>query len=231
MDLSVVIPCLNEERTIGICVEKCIKSFRELNIDGEVIVSDNGSKDLSVQIAENAGAKVVHCKTKGYGAAIREGFKNASGDYILMADGDDSYDFYSIKDFWEKRNEDFDMILGSRFKGVIDEGAMPPLHRYFGTPLLTFTVNFLFGTKISDSQSGMRFFKKSSLDKITLETTGMEFASELTVKIKLNKMKIIEIPINLHKDGRVNGKPHLNPWRDGLRHLFYMLKMRFTHLF
>lgn len=231
MDLSVVIPCLNEERTIGICVEKCIKTFKDLGIEAEVIVSDNGSKDSSVKIAEEAGAKVVNCTTKGYGAAIREGFRHASGDFVLMADGDDSYDFYSIKDFWEKRNDDFDMILGSRFKGVIDEGAMPPLHRYFGTPLLTFIVNFLFGTHISDSQSGMRFFRKSSLDKITLETTGMEFASELTVKIKLSKMKIIEIPINLHKDGRVNGKPHLNPWRDGLRHLFYMLKMRFTHLF
>lgn len=229
MDLSVVIPCLNEETTIGICVEKCMKTFRELGIDAEVIVADNGSKDKSRELAEKAGAKVILSNTKGYGATIRVGLSYAQGEFILVADGDDSYDFYAIKDFWKCRNQDFDMILGSRFKGVIDEGAMPPLHRYFGTPLLTFIVNFLFGTNISDSQSGMRFFRKSSLDKIKLETTGMEFASELTVKFKLNKMKIIEIPINLHKDGRVNGKPHLRPWRDGFKHLFYMLKMRFFH--
>lgn len=231
MDLSVVIPCLNEESTIKICVDKCIKTFEKLGIQGEVIVSDNGSTDKSIELAEQAGAKVVHCKTKGYGATIREGFKNACGEFVLMGDGDDSYDFCSIGDFWANRDKDFDMILGSRFKGIIHEGAMPPLHRYFGTPLLTFIVNFLFGTRISDSQSGMRFFRKSSLDKIELTSTGMEFASELTVKFKLNKMKIIEIPINLYKDGRIHGKPHLKPWRDGLRHLFYMLKMRFTHLF
>ncbi|MBQ2644560.1 glycosyltransferase family 2 protein [bacterium] len=231
MDLSVVIPCLNEENTIKICVEKCINAFEKLGIEGEVIVSDNGSKDKSIELAKQAGAKVVHCKVKGYGATIQEGFKNAQGKFVLMGDGDDSYDFNSIGDFWQNIDKDFDMILGSRFKGIIQDGAMPPLHRYFGTPLLTFIVNFLFGTHISDSQSGMRFFRKSSLDKIKFKTTGMEFASELTVLFKLNKMKIIEIPINLYKDGRINGKPHLNPWRDGLRHLFYMLKMRITHLF
>lgn len=227
MDLSVVIPCLNESSTIGTCIAKCLKIFNELGINGEVIVSDNGSTDQSKEIAEKAGAKVIFCKIKGYGATIREGFKNATGKYVLIADGDDSYDFFTIKDFWEKRNDDFDMILGSRFKGIIDKGAMSPLHRYFGTPLLTFIMNFLFNTKISDSQSGMRFFRKESLDKIKLETIGMEFASELIIKFKLQKMKIIEIPINLHKDGRKNMKSHLNPWRDGLRHLFYMLKIKF----
>lgn len=231
MDLSVVIPCLNEEKTIGICIEKCIKSFTELGIDAEIIVSDNNSQDKSREIAENMGAKVVLCKTKGYGAALQEGFKNAIGKYILMADGDDSYDFYSIKNFWEKRNDNFDMIVGSRFKGVINHNAMPLLHRYFGTPLLTLIVNILFNAGISDSQSGMRFFRKESLDKIKFETTGMEFASELTVKFKLQKMKIIEIPINFHKDGRVNRKPHLNPWSDGFRHLWYILKTRITTLF
>lgn len=231
MDLSVVIPCLNEERTIGICVEKCMKSFKELGIEAEVVVSDNGSEDNSRDIAEKFGAKVVLCKTRGYGAAIREGFKNVTGKYILMADGDDSYDLYSIKDFWEKRNDCFDMIIGSRFKGTIDYGAMPLLHRYFGVPLLTFIVNILFNAGISDSQSGMRFFRKESLDKIKFETTGMEFVTELTVKIKLHKMKIIEIPINLHKNGRLHGESHLNSWRDGFRNLFYMLKEKFRNTF
>ncbi len=231
MDLSVVIPCLNEEKTIGICIEKCKKTFKELGIDAEVIVSDNNSQDNSRQIAENMGAKVVLCKTKGYGATLQEGFKKASGKYILMADGDASYDFYSIKDFWEKKDDNFDMIIGSRFKGVINHDAMPLLHRYFGTPLLTFIVNVLFNAGISDSQSGMRFFRKESLDKIKLETTGMEFASELTVKFKLQKMKILEIPINFYKDGREDRKPHLNPWCDGFRHLWYILKIRFISLF
>ncbi len=227
MDLSVVIPCLDEEETIKICVEKCLKVFNDLNIEGEVIVSDNGSKDNSLKFAKESGAMVVQCKIKGYGSTIREGFKYAKGKYILVADGDNSYDFLQIKDFWENLNQDFDMIIGSRFKGNIEKGAMPNLHRYFGTPLLTFITNFLFKTNISDSQSGMRFLKKESLDKIKLETTGMEFASELTAKFKKNGMKIIEIPINLYKDGRKNKKPHLNPWRDGLRHLFCMLKLKF----
>ncbi len=146
-----------------------------------------------------------------------------------MADGDDSYDFLQIPDFWEKRNQDFDMIIGSRFKGRIEKGAMPPLHRYFGTPLLTFILNSLFSVGITDSQSGMRFFRKNSLDKITFETTGMEFASELFVKFKLNNMKIIEIPINLYKDGRTQVTSNLRPFRDGFRHLFYMLRMKFFY--
>ncbi len=227
MDLSVVIPCLNEETTIGICVKKCFQSFKKLGINGEVIVSDNGSVDKSIDLAKEEGAKVINCMVKGYGAAIREGFIHTKGKYVLMADGDDSYDFLAIKDFWDKRNNEFDMIIGSRFKGHIEKGAMPPLHRYFGTPLLTFLTNTLFGTHITDSQSGMRFFKKESLNKIELKTTGMEFASELTTKFKLNNMKIIEIPINLYKDGRINGKPHLKPWRDGMKHLIFMLKIRF----
>jgi len=231
MDLSIIIPCLNEENTIEVCVKNALRSLNSLGINGEVIVSDNGSNDNSRLLANKAGAMVVICNIKGYGAAIKEGLKHSTGKYVLIVDGDGSYDFSSIKDFWEKRNDDFDMIIGSRFKGIIDNGAMPPLHRYFGTPLLTFITNLLYSTKISDSQSGMRFFRKESLDKIKLETTGMEFASELTIKIKLQKMKIIEIPIKFHKDGRINGKTHLNPWCDGFRHLFYMLKMRFTHLF
>lgn len=226
MDLSVVIPCLNEEETIGLCVEKCIKAFNELKIEGEVIVSDNGSDDNSLEYAKNAGAKVISCNIKGYGSAVKEGFKNASGKYVLMADGDNSYDFFQIKNFWENKDTDFDMMIGSRFRGIIEKGAMPPLHRYFGTPFLTCITNLLFGTNISDSQSGMRFFKKESLDKIKLETNGMEFASELTAKFKLNNLKITEIPINLYKDGRKRKKSHLNPWKDGFRHLFYMIKIK-----
>ena len=159
---------------------------------------------------------------------MREGFKHTKGEFILIADGDGSYDFLQISNFWKNRNEDFDMIIGSRFRGKIEKGAMPPLHRYFGTPFLTVVLNVVFSIGITDSQSGMRFFRKSSLDKITFETTGMEFASELFVKFKLNNMKIIEIPINLYKDGRTRVKSNLRPFRDGFRHLFYMLRMNFV---
>ena len=229
MDLSIVIPCLNEEDTVGICIDKCLKSLKELGIEGEVIVVDNGSVDNSRNIAIQKGIRVIDCKTKGYGATLREGFANANGTYIMMGDADNSYDFLAIKDFWALKNEDFAMLIGSRFRGGIEKDAMPPLHKYFGTPFLTLLTNILFGIKITDSQCGMRMFRKEALDKIKFDCTGMEFATELTAKISMNHMKIIEIPIKLYKDGRIKGKAHIRPWRDGLRHLFFMLKMRFFY--
>ena len=225
-DLTVVIPCLNEEKTIQICIEKCKRSFEELNINGEVIVSDNGSSDNSVEYATNAGAKVVYCDKKGYGNALREGFKNANGKYILMGDADNSYDFSEIHLFWNKKSEETGMIIGTRLNGNIEEGAMPFLNRYLGTPVLTFVLNFLYGTRISDSQCGMRLIKKDCLDNIAFKTTGMEFASELLVQFVKHKFKIDEIPISLYKDDEKR-KPHLRPWRDGLRHLCYLIKERF----
>ena len=226
INLSIVIPCLNEEETIDVCIKKCFDVFKILKINGEVIVVDNMSTDKSVQVAKNAGANVLQNTVKGYGATVRLGLKLAKGTYVLMGDADNSYDFYEIVKFWENRNNG-DMLLGSRFKGVIHDGAMPALHRYFGTPFLTMFLNILFNIKISDSQCGMRLFKKSTLDLICLNSNGMEFASELLVKYAINNLKIVEIPITLHKDGRTNHKSHLRPFRDGFIHLFYMLKIRF----
>lgn len=225
-ELTVVIPCLNEEKTIGICIEKCKRVFSEHNINGEVLVSDNGSTDNSVKISEEMGARVVHCPDKGYGNALRFGFKNATGKYVIMGDADDTYDFLEIPLLWNAKKEDTDMVIGTRLKGNIHEGAMPLLNRYLGTPVLTLTLNILYGTRISDSQCGMRLMKRASLEQIDFKTTGMEFASELLVEFAKHKFKIVETPISLLKgpEGRI---PHLNPWRDGLRHLKYQIVNRF----
>lgn len=226
-DLSIVIPCLNEEKTIAVCIQKCFASFKELNISGEVIVSDNGSTDRTVEIAEQNGAKVVHCVEKGYGNALRCGFESAEGKYVIMGDADNTYDFLEIPLFWNLVTSNTQMITGTRLKGNVEYGAMPFLNRYFGNPFLTFVLNFLYGTKISDSQCGMRLMKKECLDAIEFKTGGMEFASELYVEFVKHGFNITEVPISLHKDieGRV---PHLRPWRDGLRHLIYLIKARFV---
>jgi len=226
-DLTVVIPCLNEEETIGICIEKCKKSFEQLGINAEVVVSDNGSTDNSVKISEEKGARVVHCPDKGYGNALKFGFKHAEGRYILMGDADNTYDFLEIPLLWNKKTEDTDMVIGTRIKGNIHEGAMPVLNRYLGTPVLTLVLNILYGTRISDSQCGMRLMKRASLEQINFKSTGMEFASELLVEFSKHKFKIVETPISLLKgpEGRI---PHLNPWRDGMRHLIYLFSNRFN---
>ena len=225
-DLCVVIPCLNEERTIADCVKKCYKSFEALNISGEVIVVDNGSSDNTSNIAKENGATVVFCENKGYGNALRYGFKHCNCKYIIMGDADNTYDFLEIPLLWNKLTTEIDMVTGTRLKGYIEQGAMPFLNRYLGTPVLTIILNTLYGTNLSDSQCGMRLMKKECLDKIELKTEGMEFASELFVKFAKNKFRIVETPISLHKDieGRI---PHLNPWRDGLRHLKYLIKAKF----
>ncbi len=227
IDLSIVIPCLNEEKTIGICIDKCFKAFEELKINGEVIVSDNGSVDNSIEIAKSKGATVVNCTDKGYGNALKYGFKHASGKYIIMGDADNTYDFFEIPLLYNAITDECDMVIGTRLRGNIAKGAMPFLNRYLGTPVLTLVLNILYGTRISDSQCGMRLIKKESLDKIELTTTGMEFASELLVKFAKNKFKIIEVPISLHK-GPENRVPHLRPWHDGWRHLKFLVKERFS---
>ena len=226
MDLTVVIPCLNEEETIGICIDKCMNSFEKLGIEGEVLVVDNGSTDNSAQIALNKGARVVNCQEKGYGNALKFGFKNAQGQYVLMADGDNTYDFLEIPLLWKKLEPDVCMVTGTRLKGHIEKGAMPNLHRYFGTPALTLALNLLYGTRISDSNCGMRLMKRQCLEEIQFKATGMEFASELFVEFAKHKFKIVETPISLYKDveGRI---PHLRPWRDGWRHLKYLIKTKF----
>lgn len=228
--LSVVIPCLNEEETIRICIEKCFNSFEKLGIKGEVIISDNGSTDKSVEIAEKLGAKVYAILNKGYGIALKNGFSKAEGAYILMGDGDNSYDFNQIDIFYNKIQEGYDMVTGSRFKGKIHRNAMPFLHRYLGTPVLTILVDFFWGLKISDCQCGMKIFKKDSLQQINLESNGMEFVTELSIKAAIANWKITEVPIEFFKDGR-SRKPHLRTWPDGLRNLKLILKTKIKDCF
>lgn len=221
-EFSLVIPCLNEEKTLPLVIKKALHSFERLGIRGEVIVADNGSTDGSVQAAEQHGARVVHCPLKGYGNALIAGFQAAHGKYLIMGDADDSYNFEEIDDFVERLRGGDDLVMGSRFKGHIQDGAMPWLHRYLGTPVLTFLLNLFFRTKISDCNCGMRGISKDAFEKLRLESTGMEFASEMIIKAGILRMRIGEIPITLYKDKR-DRKPHLNTWRDGWRHLKFML--------
>ena len=226
-DITVVIPCLNEEKTIQICIEKCMQSFRILGIDGEVLIVDNASTDRTAEVAQQAGAGVVYCPDRGYGSALRCGFKNCTSKYVLMGDADNTYDFLEIPLLWNKMTPEIGMVTGSRLRGHIEKGAMPFLNHYLGNPVLTFILDMLYGTRISDSQCGMRLMKRECLDEIVFKTTGMEFASELFVEFAKHKFKIVETPISLYKDikGRV---PHLKPWRDGWRHLKYLIRARFT---
>jgi hypothetical protein len=222
VEISVVIPCLNEEKTITLCVEKALRSMREANIAGEVVVSDNGSTDRSVEVAAAAGARVAHCPVRGYGAALQFGFAAARGRYVLMGDADDSYDFLEVPRFVERLRQGHPYVMGTRLKGKVMPGAMPLLNRYVGTPVLTMILNYLFGTRITDCNSGMRAFDRKAVLGLEVTSTGMEFASELIVKAAIAGMPIVEVPITLHKDKR-DRAPHLRPWRDGWRHLRLLL--------
>jgi len=221
-EVSVVMPCLNEELTLPICIRKANETIQKLGLDAEVVVADNGSTDRSVEIAESMGARVIHQPLKGYGNAYLAGLGGARGKYLVMGDSDDSYDFGDIGRFIEPLRNGYDMVMGTRLKGTIEPGAMPFLHRWLGNPVLTFILNMLFRTGISDSHCGMRAFTKEAYERMHLRTTGMEFASEMIIKASKAGLKITEIPITLHKDKR-NRPPHLRTWRDGWRHLRFML--------
>jgi len=221
-ELSIVIPCLNEEKTLPIVIKKAMGSLGRLKIDGEVVIADNGSTDSSTSIAEKLGARVVHCPEKGYGNALKHGFDKAYGKFLIMGDADDSYDFSKIDGFVRYLRRGYDMVIGTRIKGEIEKGAMPFLHRYLGTPVLTFILNLFFGTRISDCNCGMRGLSKEAFKKLELSSGGMEFASEMVIKAGILKLKIKEIPITLYCDKR-DRPPHLNTWRDGWRHLRFML--------
>lgn len=222
LEVSIVIPCLNEEKTITFCIEKALRAMREGGIRGEVVVSDNGSTDRSVEVSEAAGARVLHCPVRGYGAALQFGFEGARGRYVLMGDADDSYDFLEVPRFIAKAREGHKFVMGTRLGGVIMPGAMPTLNRYLGTPVLTFILNRLFGTSITDCNSGMRCIDRETYLHMGVTSPGMEFASELIVKAAIFGVPIVEVPITLHKDKR-DRPPHLRPWRDGWRHLRMLL--------
>ena len=228
-EVSIVIPCLNEENSIGIVVEKSKRAIEMMGVSGEVIVADNGSTDRSVEIALSKGARVVHVAQKGYGNALRGGIEAARGRIIVIGDADDSYDFLEAPKLVAKIKEGYDLVVGSRFKGRILPGAMPWTSK-IGNPIMTFTLNLLFRVNTSDSQSGMRAFTKEAYRKMQLQATGMEFASEMLIKAGKAKLKIAEVPITLHPDKR-GRPPHLRPIRDGWRHLKLMLTYSPTVLF
>lgn len=222
MELSIVLPCLNEELTVGICVAKAVGFLRENNINGEVLVADNGSTDRSVEIATREGARVVHIDRKGYGSALRGGFEAAHGKYLIMADSDDSYDLVNLMPFLEKLREGYALVMGNRFKGGIKKGAMPWHHRYIGNPILSFIGKLFFRSPANDFHCGLRGFTKEAIRSMDLQTTGMELASEIVIKASILEMKTCEVPTTLSPDGR-DRPPHLRSFRDGWRHLRFLL--------
>jgi glycosyltransferase involved in cell wall biosynthesis len=222
IDVSVVIPCLNEANSIGLCVEKAVKALRAAGLCGEVVVADNGSTDGSIDIAEKLGARVVHVAARGYGAALRAGIAAARGAFIIMGDADDSYDFGDVPRFVERWRAGYDVVMGNRFRGEIKRGAMPWHHKYIGNPVLSSVLNLLFSAGIGDSHCGMRGFTRAVYDRMDLRSTGMEFASEFVIKAAQLRAKVTEIPITLWPDKR-GRPPHLRSFRDGWRHLRFML--------
>ncbi len=222
LELSIVMPCLNEAETLEACIRKAKASLVENDIRGEVVIADNGSTDGSQALAEKLGARVVPVEVKGYGAALQGGIAAAKGRFVIMGDADDSYDFSNLGPFVEKLREGFELVMGNRFKGGIAPGAMPPLHRYLGNPVLTGIGRLFFSSPSGDFHCGLRGFSRAAYAKMDLQTTGMEFASEMVVKSTLLKLKIAEVPTTLSPDGR-SRPPHLRSWRDGWRHLRFML--------
>ena len=218
-------PCLNEAETIARCIEKAKMGIQRSGIPGEIIIADNGSTDGSQAIAKDLGARVVPVKDKGYGNALRGGIRAALGKWIIMADADDSYDFSEADRFVKKLQEGYDLVMGCRLPiggGTILPGAMPWKNRWLGNPVLSFIGRFFFKCPAHDFHCGMRGFTRAAFEKMELQTTGMEFASEMVIKATFKKFKITEVPITLHPDGR-SRPPHLKPWRDGWRHLRFML--------
>ncbi len=222
LDVSVVMPCLNESATIGTCVTKALQTMERLNLRGEVVVSDNGSTDGSQEIASALGARVISVEKHGYGAALQEAIAVARGRFVLMGDSDGSYDFACLDLFLDKLHEGYDLVVGNRFRGEILPGAMPSLHRYAGNPILSGIGRLLFKSPIGDFHCGLRAFRRGSIQQLHLQMLGMEFASEMIVKATLFGMRLTEVPTTLSRDGR-NRAPHLRTWRDGWRHLRFLL--------
>jgi hypothetical protein len=223
-EVSIVMPCLNEARTLATCIKKAQLFLKEHGISGEVIVADNGSTDGSVEIAENLNARIVRATVRGYGAALSAGINAAKGKYVIMGDSDQSYDFSALSPFIEKLRDGYDLVMGNRFRGGIAPDAMPPLHRYFGNPLLTAIGRLFFSCKqCGDFYCGLRGFRKEAVQQLQLQSRGMEFALEMIVKAGMHRLRITEVPTTLSRDGR-DRAPHLRRYRDGWRSLrFYLL--------
>jgi len=222
IELTILMPCLNEAETIAVCVAKAQAYLAEAGVIGEVLIADNGSTDGSQQIATELGARVVPVSQKGYGAALQGGIEAARGRFIIMGDADDSYDFGALDDFVARLRGGADLVMGNRFEGGIEPGAMPPLHRYLGNPVLSFIGRLFFRIPVGDFHCGLRGFNAQSIRALGLKTSGMEFASEMVVRSALAKLRIEEVPTTLKPDGRSRA-PHLRTWRDGWRHLKFLL--------
>jgi glycosyltransferase involved in cell wall biosynthesis len=222
IEVSIILPCLNEDRTVGTCVKQAKSFFSNHAIRGEVIVADNGSTDRSVEIATSCGASVVHVESKGYGNALKGGFEAAKGRFIIMADADESYDLVNLMPFIDKLREGYDLVMGNRFKGGIRKDAMPWHHKYLGNPVLSFLGQLFFKTPVKDFHCGLRGFTRNAVKAMNLQTTGMELASEIVIKASILGMKVCEVPTTLSPDGR-DRSPHLRSFRDGWRHLRFLL--------
>lgn len=222
IELTILMPCLNEAETLEVCINKAKSFLEKSGVKGEILIADNGSTDGSVEIAERCGARVEHVPVKGYGAALIGGCKAAKGKYVIMGDADDSYDFLNLMPFVEKLREGYELVMGNRFKGGIAKGAMPPLHRYLGNPVLSFIGRLFFPSDIGDFHCGLRGYEREAMLKLDLHTTGMEYASEMVVKATMYGLKMAEVPTTLSPDGRSRA-PHLRSFRDGWRHLKFLL--------
>ena len=222
MELTILMPCLNEEETIGVCIRKAKRFLTENGVDGEILISDNGSTDRSREIAREEGVRVIVTEERGYGNALIHGTKEAYGRYIIMGDADDSYDFLNLMPILEKLREGYELVMGNRFAGGIEKGAMPFLHRYIGNPVLSFLGRIMFKSKVRDFHCGLRGYDREAFLKLDLQTAEMEYASEMVVMAQLNHFRIAEVPVTLKKDGR-SGRPHLRSFPDGWRHLKFLL--------
>ena len=222
IELSIVMPCLNEAETLAVCIRKAQRFIQDSGISGEVVIADNGSTDGSRQIANALGARIEAVEARGYGAALIGGIAAARGTYVIMGDADDSYDFLSLQPFVDALRAGGELVMGDRFLGGIATGAMPPLHRYLGNPVLSFLGRLLFDNKISDFHCGLRGFRRAAILDLGLRSTGMEFASEMVVKAVMHRLDVREVATTLAPDGRSRA-PHLRTWRDGWRHLRFLL--------
>jgi glycosyltransferase involved in cell wall biosynthesis len=222
VELSIVMPCLDEAETVGVCVSKARWFLESHHVDGEVVVADNGSTDGSPLLAEAAGARVVEVSERGYGNALIAGIEAANGRFVVMGDADDSYDFTSLQPFLDELRHGADLVMGNRFWGGIAPGAMPPLHRYVGNPVLSFIGRLFFKSRVGDFHCGLRGFRRDRVLELGLHSGGMEFASELVVRATIEGLNVLEVPTTLSPDGR-SRRPHLRTWRDGWRHLRFLL--------
>lgn len=225
IELTILMPCLNEETTLPVCIKKAQEFIKKENLNAEILIADNGSTDKSVKIAKELGINVVNVKEKGYGNALRHGTLAAKGKYVIMADSDDSYNFLEIKPFLDKLREGYDFVIGNRLKGKIEKNAMPFTHRYIGTPILSFLIRKKYKVKIYDVNCGLRGYCNKKVIDLNCKSTGMEYASEMIIKAQEAHLKIVEIPINFYKDGR-DREPHLNAIGDGIRHLKVIFNKR-----